>query len=55
MLPGAELDEISRRVAKRLAEPDVRLLALGRDAGTDAPTVEVVHEALLRSWLAAKA
>jgi WD40 repeat protein len=45
----AELDPISLRVAERLANPDVRLLALGRDA-EGARTVEVAHEALLRSW-----
>ena len=45
----AELDPISLRVAERLADPDVRLLALGRDA-EGARIVEVVHEALLHSW-----
>jgi WD40 repeat protein len=44
----AEWDETTRRAVRQLV--DARLLTTGQDPVSDQPTVEVAHEALIRSW-----
>jgi hypothetical protein len=43
-------DPAQRRIVDKFSGPKLRLLVTGSD-GTARPTVEVVHEALIRSWL----
>jgi serine phosphatase RsbU (regulator of sigma subunit) len=46
-------DPLAQKVAQALAESDVRLLMLGHSEGhgqTKSQTVEVTHEALIRTW-----
>jgi len=43
-----DIGEAARPLATRLA--DARLLVTGRDAGSGEETVEVAHEALIRTW-----
>jgi tetratricopeptide (TPR) repeat protein len=45
-----DLDEAARTAAQTLAGPGARLLVTSRESATGAETVEVAHEALLRSW-----
>jgi WD40 repeat protein/KaiC/GvpD/RAD55 family RecA-like ATPase len=43
-------DTVTENVVQTLARPEVRLLVTGRDDQTGTRTVEVAHEALIRSW-----
>ena len=42
-------DPIQRKIVEQFAGPRTRLLVTGAD-GADRPTVEVAHEALIRTW-----
>ena len=45
------LDAEAQTIAQRFAAPDVRLLVFSREENSGDTTVEVAHEALIRTWL----
>jgi len=47
---GLPDDAAVRAVVDRFADQDARLVVTGRDLVSQRPTVEIAHEALIRSW-----
>jgi WD40 repeat protein len=46
----SELTVTRWKLALKLSDRDHRLLTMGVDGGTNEPTVEIVHESLIRTW-----